>query len=356
MPHAVDATGVASTIMSAVPSVPPGKLPHPQTYNDAYRGWPVAPVDRQHPVRSTFLDPRADDRRGAVYHEGIDISVRDDQAERGAPRGRTHRIYAIEGGIVTEATPHGVRGHVHLGHFGYGHVDATVHVGQEVLAGQQLGWSWLTTWHVHLSEFLVLPDGRRIVINPLRRGGKLRPFADSLGPQIHEVRFHRPAKATWGRRPTNVAVLKPAGARLDKTKLSGVVDVRIRASDRQSFHGWFADLPYLAAPHHLYRLAFVLVHEPTHRVLLRQTTFWADVFPDVSPAQHFAPGTKQNLTAEGCVLAQPTDCRGTFWFHLFPGGGWDTRRYANGPYLWRIRAWDTRGNRASSDVHVRVKN
>ena len=91
-------------------------------------------------------------------------------------------------------------------------------------------------------------------------------------------------------------------------------------------------------------------------MLLRQTTFWADVFPDHPPAQHFAPGTKQNLAAEGCVLAQPTDCRGTFWFHLFPGGGWDTRRYANGPYLWRIRAWDTRGNRASADVHVRVKN
>jgi hypothetical protein len=76
-----------------MPSDPPGKLPLPQQYGDDYFGWPVAPVGRQHPIRSTFLDPRADDRRGAIYHEGIDIAVRDDQPEQGAPRGRTHRVY-----------------------------------------------------------------------------------------------------------------------------------------------------------------------------------------------------------------------------------------------------------------------
>jgi hypothetical protein len=338
-----------------VPS-PPGKLPVPQTYNDAYHGWPVAPVARQHPIRSTFLDPRADNKRGAVYHEGIDIAVRDDQPEQGAPRGRTHRVYAIEGGVVAEATPPGVRGHVHIAHFGYGHVDARVRPGDHVAAGQFIGWTWLTTWHVHLSEFLFLPNGRRIVINPLRAGGKLRPYADTAGPQIHEITFHRPANATWGRRPTDVAMLKPAGRLLDPKKLSGRVDVRVRTADRQSFHGWFADLPYLAAPHHVYRLAFILFQMPSEKVLLQQNTFWADVFPDHPPKQHFAPGTMQNLTAEGCVLAQPTNCRGTFWFHLFPGGAWDTTRYPNGNYLWRVRAWDTRGNRASHDARVHVAN
>jgi hypothetical protein len=340
-----------------VPSNPPGRLPVPQHYDDNYFGWPVAPVRRQHPIRSTFLDPRADNRRGAVYHEGIDIAVRDDQPERGAPRGRTHRVYAIEGGIVREATSPGVRGHVHLGHFGYGHVDATVRTGQRVFAGQMIGWTWLTTWHVHLSEFLFLPSGRRLNINPLRRGGKLRPYDDRFAPIVHDVRFYTPARASWGRRPTNVAVLRPAGKRLDKRRLAGRVDARVRVADRQSFQGWFGELPYLAAPHHVYRLAFVLVHMATHRVVLRKQVFWADAMPTVSPVAHYAPGTKQNLTAQGCVLAQPaTNCRGSFWFHLFPGGAWDTRRYPNGRYLFRVRAWDTRGNRASRDVEVVVRN
>jgi hypothetical protein len=99
---------------------------------------------------------------------------------------------------VTEATPPGVRGHVHLGHFGYGHVDATVRTGQRVFAGQMIGWAWLTTWHVHLSEFLFLPDGRRLNINPLRRGGKLRPYVDQLGPLVHEIRFYTPREGELG--------------------------------------------------------------------------------------------------------------------------------------------------------------
>ena len=65
-------------------------------YADDYRGWPVAPRNRQHPVRGSWLDPR----RKEEYHPGIDISVRDDRPERGAPPGRTHRVYALEGGPV----------------------------------------------------------------------------------------------------------------------------------------------------------------------------------------------------------------------------------------------------------------
>ena len=69
-------------------------------YADDYRGWPVAPRTRQHPVRGSFLDPRA----GALgYHHGIDISVRDDRPVAGAPSGRTHRVYALEGGPVRQA-------------------------------------------------------------------------------------------------------------------------------------------------------------------------------------------------------------------------------------------------------------
>jgi hypothetical protein len=313
-------------------------------------------VRRQHPIRATFLDPRADNKLGAIYHEGVDIAVNDEQPERGAPQGRTHRVYAIEGGAVWEATPPGVRGNVRIGHFGYGHVDARVSLGDRVVAGQMIGWSWLTTWHVHLTEFLFLPDGRRIIINPLRPGGKLRPYKDTLGPMIHEIRAYTPATGSWGRRRTNVAVLRPAGRRLDRTRLRGHVDLRVRAADRQSFMGWFQTHPYFASPHHLYRLSFVLAHRPSGRVVLRRPVFWADQLLDIPPIRHFAPGTKQNLTAEGCFLAQPTDCRGSFWYHLIPGGYWDTTKYPNGRYLLRVHAWDTRGNHAKRDVELVVRN
>ena len=76
---------------------------------------------------------------GAIYHDGVDIAVRDDRPERGAPRGRTHRVYAIEGGPVFLATPPGVRGFVHVGHFGYGHVDALVQPGETVAPGNTSG-------------------------------------------------------------------------------------------------------------------------------------------------------------------------------------------------------------------------
>jgi murein DD-endopeptidase MepM/ murein hydrolase activator NlpD len=99
----------------------------------------VLPLHRQHPIRGAFLDPRAHDRLGAVYHNGIDIAVRDDRPGRGAPAGRTHRVHAIEGGRVTNATAPGHRGLVDIGHFRYEHVDARVRVGQRVEAGQPIG-------------------------------------------------------------------------------------------------------------------------------------------------------------------------------------------------------------------------
>ena len=145
-----------------------------QSYNDAFRGWPVRPHNRQHPVRGSFLDPRPDPDLGAVYHTGVDIAVRDDRPEAGAPRDRTHRVYAIESGVVEHATPPGVCGNVRVGHFGYGHVDARVAAGDRVRAGQLIGWTCRGWWHLHLTEWAVA-GGRRQLVNPLRPAGKLKP-------------------------------------------------------------------------------------------------------------------------------------------------------------------------------------
>jgi hypothetical protein len=340
-----------------VPERVPGSLETVQTYNDTWRGWPVLPLDRQHPIRGSFLDPRPDPRLGAIYHDGVDIAVRDDRPERGAPPGRTHRVHAIEGGRVSAATPRGVRGLVDLAHFRYEHIDAVVEKGQVVEAGQVIGWTWQGSWHVHLGEFVFAADGRRLLVNALRRSGKLHPYADRAAPAIHEIRYYAPATPRWGRRPANVARLPQAGGRLDKRRLSGRVDVRARVSDPQSFIGWFRELPWLAAPHHPFRLAVTVVQLAMGRIVHRGDVFRSEQYLELPAGQHYAPGTEQNLPANGCMSMHRTvRCDGIYWFRLFPRPYWDTTRLPNGRYRLRIRAWDVAGNAARADSDVTIRN
>ena len=335
----------------------PGRLEAFQSYNDSYRGWPVLPLNRQHPIRGSFLDPRPDRKRGAIYHEGVDVAVRDDRPERGAPRGRTHRVYAIEGGRVHEATPRGVRGFARIGHFGYGHIETMVEPGEVVRAGQPVGWTWQGSWHVHLSEFVFTVDGRRLIVNPLRRGGKIHPYVDRVKPVVHDIRFYAPATPRWGRRPANVALLPQAGRRLNRARLSGKVDIRVRASDPQSFIGWFKQIPHLASPHHPFRMAVTIVQVATRKVVHRRDVFWAEQMLEMPAGQHFAPGTEQNLPANGCMLFhRSVACDGTYWFRLFPRPYWDTTRLANGRYFLRVRVWDTAGNMTKADRLLTIRN
>jgi hypothetical protein len=336
----------------------PGQLETPQSYDDDWHGWPVRPHDRQHPVRGAFLDPRIDAKLGAVYHDGLDVAVRDDRPERGAPRGRTHRVYAIEGGRVSTATAPGVRGLVDVGHFRYEHIDALVRRGQLVEAGEPIGWTWLGTWHVHVGERLVTAGGRRRWINPLRPGGKIRPFVDRARPAIHEIRYYTPASPRWGRRRIgNVARLPPAGRRLDPRRLSGIVDVRVHADDPQSFLGWFRDLPWLAAPHHPFRLALTIVDLGSGLIVERRDVFRSEQYLPLPAERHYAPGTEQNLPANGCLRRhREIRCSGSYWFHLFEQPFWDTSRLPNGRYRLRVRAWDIAGNTAKADSNVTIDN
>jgi hypothetical protein len=335
----------------------PGELEEVQRYNDTWRGWPVRPHDRPHPIRGSFLDPRPHPQLGATYHDGLDVAVRDDRPERGAPPGRTHRVYAIESGRVEAATRHGIRGLVDIGHFRYEHVDAIVKPGQLIEAGQPVGWTWLGTWHVHLGERIVASNGRRHWVNPLRPGGKIHPYVDRADPELEEIRYYTPATPMWRRRIGHVARLPQAGRRLDKRRLSGTVDVRVRANDPQSFVGWFSDLPWLAAPHHPFRLAVTIVGLSSGRVVERRDVFRSEQYLQLPAGQHYAPGTEQNLPANGCMRHhRDVRCKGVYWFRLFPRPYWDTTRLPNGRYRLRVRAWDVAGNTAKADSDVMIRN
>ncbi|MDQ3995381.1 MAG: M23 family metallopeptidase, partial [Actinomycetota bacterium] len=240
---------------------PEPSLPqHParrSTYNDAWYGWPVRPLFRQHPIRGSFLDLRP-----MGNHFGIDIGVRDDRPESGAPRGRTHRVYAVEGGVVGNLRDGSAYGcgdrRIEVGHFSYYHVDAIVAAGQRVAPGQVIGWTCKGWWHVHLSEF-TWASGGRVLVNPLRRGGKLRPYADTARPLIHAVRFYRPAAQIWSIFPGLGTSSPITGRKLEPTSLRGTVDVRAWISDPQSFRGWFDAFPALYEDHHPYGVRLRIV-------------------------------------------------------------------------------------------------
>src|SRR5919199_4479233 len=216
----------------------PGSLTQRWSYDDAWTGWPVAPLHRRHIVRGSFLDPRAGTlRRGGepAYHFGIDITVRDDRPEPGAPPGRTHRVYAVESGVAL-LPQRGASGpcedrKVSIGHFDYWHVDTSgvVANGEQIRPGQTIGWTCKGLWHVHLAEWMEL-YGRRVYVNPVHPGMKLAPYVDHEPPRIRAIELYRPAMPRWtaGARVT----FPQAGVPLPPTSLSGRVDVRAWIDDR----------------------------------------------------------------------------------------------------------------------------
>lgn len=332
---------------SAAGTITPGALVgYPYGYADSWRGWPVAPLHAQHPVRGSFLDPRAG------YHFGIDISVDDSAPERGAPPARTHRVYAVEGGsavFVRDAPRRCLGRRLTVGHFAYWHVDPIVAPGQRIRPGQVIGWTCRHAWHVHLSEWTRI-GGRLVWVNPLHRGGKLHPYVDRAAPAVHEVRFFA------------------GSAELTAARLRGRVDVRARISDPQSFRGWMTgSLASLYTDHHPYALSVRITRLADRRTWVRRV-FRADATLSAGvPAlgtpvpyrHHYAPTTYANLRAAVCVFEKPPDCTGRYWLRLFADRSsftWDTRAFRNGGYRLAVTAADIAGNRTTAAVQVTILN
>jgi hypothetical protein len=355
----------------------PGSLITKWRYNDAWIGWPVAPVHRQHPIRSSFLDPRPGTLRTggeAAYHTGIDITVRDDRREPGAPVGRSHKVYAIEGGQATIPRRGGrgpcVNRRVTIAHFSYWHVDPTgvTTNGESIRPGQMIGWTCKGLWHVHLSESMDLSGGRGYV-NPLHAGMKLGPYVDREPPRIHAIRFFHPAMPGWT--APERASFPQAGTRYadtssGRTLLYGRVDVRAWIDDPEPRAGSFADKPELLSPSPPYAISLQVIRESDGRPMLARTVFRSAAFLGTSRgtravpiAYHYAPGTKQPLPVALCLKLRPADCKGAYWFRLFARpteAYWDTSRLASGNYRVRVKASDASGNSATASVPITIRN
>lgn len=357
------AVAVALVVAAPAAAAPPGALPagFAYSYGDAYRGWPVAPVNVQHPVRGAFLDPRGRDDDGlSGYHFGVDVSVDDRVPDPGAPPGMSHAVFAIEGGYVTEVTRNAahrcLERRVEVGHFSYWHVSPTVQRWQRVRAGQQIGWTCRGVWHVHLSEWQ-RAGGVRTWVNPLHRGGKLAPYTDTAPPVVAALRFFGPVRTPW--RPTTSLRAPDTAPPLRAEALHGRVEIRARIGDPQSFLGFLAQNPAWPSDVAPYRVA-LRIERSNGTTVLARTEFQADRLPQTPYLDHYAPGTVEADNMAECVGPPALrSCGGSYWLRPLSRLRlelWDTRRVPNGDYRVTVTAWDLAGNRGALSVPVVVAN
>ena len=342
----------------------PGALPHGfhYVYAGSYTGWPVAPVHAQHPVRGSFLDPRGvDDTGTSGYHFGVDVSVDDRRPDRGAPKGMSHAVYAVESGTVDRPNRDLARAcvsrRIEVGHFDYWHVSPIVAQGQHVRAGQQIGWTCLGAWHVHVSEWQRFRNVR-VWVNPLHTGGRLVPYTDTAAPVVSALVFHTPPKTEWS--PVKTLAQPDTSTVLEPTALHGLVELRAKAADPQSFLGFLADNSAWPTEFTPYRLTVSVTSLATGRAILRRAAFQADQLPQTPYVVHYAPGTIEDENMKECVgPPQHAHCSGAYWFRpftQFAHGYWNTRTVPNGSYSVEVSAYDLAGNRGTRTETVVVKN
>jgi hypothetical protein len=272
-------------------------------------GWPLAPVDRQHPVRGFFDDPRQQGTEPPSFHFGIDVSGAD-----GSP------VYAVAAGTV-RLQADGLALVADTGDriFSYWHIVPSVADLSRVQPGDRIGAIKQGFGHVHFVE----KHGDRYV-NPLRPGG-IAPYVDITSPTVASL---------------GVA----AGKRwLDPAAVRGVVDLVVDAYDTPS-----APLPpppwdavHVAPAYVRWRLVPEgSVAGAWHTALDFRSYLAANArFTDV-----YTPWTTMNRAGRA----------GTLVFYL--ARGWDSRANPDGRYRLDVAVFDTQGNSARSRLWLTVAN
>jgi murein DD-endopeptidase MepM/ murein hydrolase activator NlpD len=294
-------------------------------------GWPVAPFNRQHPIRGGFGDPRTvylDPPTHATllnpvgsfsFHQGVDISAPD-----GTP------VYPVADGTVMSLNADRV--FVSSGNgdrFEYWHIAPTVKLGQQVSTDSTvLGHIIAGTGHVHLTEV----DGG-VVTDPLLPG-HLTPYRDTTKPDVTTIELRTrddgPAQLT--------------------NFIRGSVHIVAEAYDTPTVPvpGEWHDMPMTPA--------LIVWHVETWngKVKIRDTTAWDARRTIPSNGlfwRYYAKGTFQNMSVFGPHYSwgQP----GCFRFQL---GTLNTLRLPDSVYRLVVTAADVRGNRSSSSLRFSVHN
>jgi hypothetical protein len=346
--------------MGAPHLLTPGALPDGfrYHYDDAYEGWPVAPLHAAHALHGAFDDPRE-----GGYHFGIDIAVDDSHPALRAPAGMSHRVFAVESGVMhytrhAELSRNCNDRRFEVGHFAYWHASPAVAEGARVRAGQMIGWTCLGEWHLHLSEW-ALVNGQRTWVNPLHAGGKLRPSADTVAPEIRALYAYGPPAPWWS--PQASGDLAGSDGALTQTfdHLHGAVDLRAWIDDAQGDVGLYRDHPELEADISPYRLWVQIRRVSDGAVVWQRDTWQSDVL--LTGRQrfyaHFAARSRPPLPNGVCAI--PDGCDGRFFYHLLVADDrylWDTRLIRDGDYVLTVKAFDISGNAGERSVPITVRN
>ena len=148
-------------------------------------------------------------------------------------------------------------------------------------------------------------------------------------------------------------------AQLRADALHGLVEIRARIGDPQTFFGFLARDPAWPTEFAPYRVD-VEIARADGRPVLRRTEFRADQLPQTPYIDHYAPGTVEADNMQECVGPPAlTRCAGTYWLRPLSRlrqEFWNTRTVANGIYRVTVTAWDIAGNRASLTQAVTVAN
>ena len=272
-------------------------------------GWPVAPFDRQHPVRGFFCDPRVGDKGSKAFHFGVDVSAPDGTAVYAVCAG-TVDLEGAQNVAVVEAG--GAREH------GYWHIVPAVRAGEHVAEHALLGHIAKGWGHVHFAE----RSGGEYR-NPLRDGA-LTPFSDSGAPVVDRI------------------VAERHGAALEPGSLAGVVDLIAEAHDVTPIAApppWH-DIPVTPA-----LVRWRLVRSGRAVVPWRIA---ADFRTTLPPQSHYgvvyAPGTRQNHP----------NAPGLFRFQL--AAAFDTRLHPDGSYRLDVECSDTRKNASRGHLALTIAN
>jgi murein DD-endopeptidase MepM/ murein hydrolase activator NlpD len=293
--------------------------------------WPVKPLNKPHPVRANFGDPRTifslslftNGLQGPgdfQFHNGVDISAPD-----GTP------VYPVVSGTVklfggTEISVKTDDDRV----FQYFHLVPVVEDGEKVVAKRTLlGYVARSFGHVHLTEI----RGFR-VWNPLAKGG-LAPYRDTTKPRV---------TAIFMRAPSSLAPLDPLG-------VCGTVSIVAEAYDWPALKvpGTFAGFPVSPAlvSWSLRKVGGAVLQPEIPAFDVRTGLPTKPEFWDI-----YARGTYQN--APRFANRQFNLMPGRFLYNL--NSSFDTRTVPNGVYQISAAAEDERGNRTFLNQRFTIVN
>jgi hypothetical protein len=285
--------------------------------------WPLKPFRRQHPVRGYFGDPRTVIYTRGLglfsFHNGIDISAWTGNA-----------VYPVLSGVVVRVerdrvvvrSSHGRR-------FQYVHVKPRVRIGSVVFGSRTVLGNVPRRWeHVHLTEMR-----GRCAVNPLAPG-HLAPYRDRTDPTVADVYFST-----------------PAGVRLDRRHLHGLVQAVAQAEDTPALRGRGVWRGMPVAP----ALVRWTISTPSGRRVAggTATDFRATEPPPQDFCRIYAPGTIQNFAADDGHYHWGQ--RGRYLFRLTTVP-FDAATLASGRYRFTVMASDTAGNNGKRTVVIQIDN